>query len=476
MLVWAVMSRGIVRLIARRRAWWLLIGAMAVVGGCGGGASSPEPGGWTPPETLATGDASLPAIAVTRGSLVVAAWPKILQPVSDQLDDGTPTVVAMFDDGTWRAPVPVGTTNRTTQDFGPAVAANESRDVVVAWVQLDSVSGVRRIVTNRFDPGRGWGAAQVVDSAYANSDPKLIVDADGNATLAWTRVATRELMTSRSGRTTPWSSAVSHFVGATSFDIAVGPAGDIMLAYAGADASGTLDTWAVLGSASGAWQPPTGIGVARRELGTFCKPRHCDQRDVALRLRSNPRGDIAATWEAYDALADAYRVWVNVYTRSAGWGLPFAVGQTPFAVPTISTMAPAIAIDDQAGITVLWRSAEQATPGIVDIWTRRYSAAAGWGPATLQSPLRGQVNFAEYVFEGDGRGALYMTWVDAGVFVATWGVAGDGAVIQQLAGDGVSSPRRSTLAVERAGQVTLMWLEASQQGYVLLTRRSPAPP
>ncbi len=142
---------------------------------------------WGTAELIEANDESnawYPQVALDASGDAVAVWYQFL---------GAPTPIASIYSNRYVAGRGWGTpdlleTDDTADALLPQVAADASGNAVAVWYQYD---GARyNILSNRYVAGRGWGAAQFVETDNGGNavSPQVAVDGNGNAVAVWAQV------------------------------------------------------------------------------------------------------------------------------------------------------------------------------------------------------------------------------------------------------------------------------------------------
>src|SRR5262249_19213940 len=87
--------------------------------------------------------------------------------------------------GAGRPPAPNGNTGSNEQ-----VKFDSHGNAIAVWYTSDR-AGNQSIYANRYTAGSGWGTAQAIESqdkaASSKDDPRIAIDANGNAIVVWTQ-------------------------------------------------------------------------------------------------------------------------------------------------------------------------------------------------------------------------------------------------------------------------------------------------
>ena len=135
-------------------------------------------GDWADPVVIDDGDGDPfgPLLALQPNGNAIVAWTEV------ESDGGQQIYANTFDRQTgWAGPVRLSLHSHQER---PSLAANDQGTAVVVWRASDIFG--RSIVSNRFDPGKGWDTSEIIDPTLTfSSYPSTAVDASGNAVAAW---------------------------------------------------------------------------------------------------------------------------------------------------------------------------------------------------------------------------------------------------------------------------------------------------
>lgn len=137
-------------------------------------------GSWGTPLLLESddaGDATSPQIAIDSSGNAMAVW--------KQWDGVRISIMASrYAGGSWGSALPIETDN-AGDAAGPKIAIDMNGNATVVWYQSDGTGA--NIWSNRYRTNSGWGTAQVIelDNAGSALNPEVAVDANGNVIAVW---------------------------------------------------------------------------------------------------------------------------------------------------------------------------------------------------------------------------------------------------------------------------------------------------
>lgn len=400
---------------------------------------------WSSPQILASGNVSVPSVAVGAEGKLYAAW--------SDYDSSAPFSVAQFLPGTgWQTAEPIGELISDALEFEYKIAANAAGDIVNVWVRYDAEAGVSTVLSNRYVPGSGWQGAVSLDAENSATSPTVVIDEEGNAVVAWRTPFA--LVTSHGARDGTFSSPVAHSSGVQEFKLAMDSTGAAVIVYSHTKGANILVTSSARSTSFGNWSDAEDISIARFASNIACSPP-CPLGNLELDVATNRTGDIAVTWEAFDEDVHVRSVWVNTFHQEGGWGLPEVVAEVNFW----SFHSPVIMIDDESNLTVLWRDTEPYLDAALDLWMRRYSPLSGWQPSTKQEQFTDALVYSESPITPNGSGGFFMSWFDRGAHVAEWNPSTGWSDIYNLNRTSENTYAESQVVVDEDGKATLIWFE-----------------
>ena len=341
--------------------------------------------------------------------------------------------------------------------FTPSLASNSSGIVLASWFEQDFEGGsfTSHVYFRMGSTAAGWGAAFTLDGAVApDLQPPTVALSDSGDGLVIFRAGTY------SGGFRPYAvgASVSSWGGVQVIDGGNGEKVSNAPVVA-MDANGNgLALWqsdngthySVLSnyfSAGAGWGSP----VRLESTPT--------QNASSPVVGMDAAGNGIAAWSQYDGVR--WNIWAARFTPLSGWGAPVLMETDDLA----SSYGQALAVDPSGDAVLAW--AYYGAPN-ASVFSRRYSAFAGWIPATLLAGGGGEAAYAPAVATyGAGRAAAAYTTdsngtqeVRARLFDGGWSNAS--VVAAAPSGRYFGSPR---LAAEPSGNLTLVWLDGDEVTY-----------
>lgn len=271
--------------------------------------------GWTGPvviDTASTYDCYNPWVSVDRSGNAFAVW--------QQFDLSAFSIWAnMYSVGTgWGTPELI---ESQTEEAGlPQVVVDRSGNATVLWMQF--LSGQGHIWSCRYVVGEGWGAEEEIEG-YGQSASKfdVAVDDSGCVVAVWSQWEDTHLNVS-ANRYVPgegWGAA-EMIGGNASGDVsepkvAVDPSGNAMAVWGQFD--GVYSTWYSSYVVGEGWGPATLL--------------ESEEVDDALfpRIASDPSGNFLTVWQQPEEGVNS--VWWSRYVPGDGWSAPDTVDTSSFA-------------------------------------------------------------------------------------------------------------------------------------------------
>ena len=247
----------------------------------------------------------------------------------------------------------------------PRVAVDAAGNAVAVWYQSD---GLRTSIwANRYTAGAGWGTAALIetdDTGYA-LEPRVAVDAAGNALAVWRQAdgARWNVWANRYTTGVGWGTAVVIETnnGGTGYpQIAMDSAGNAMAVWDQWDGA-AFSIWANRFTPGGGW------GTAALIESDNSGPASSAQ--VAV----DDSGSALAVWIQSDGTHD--NVWANRFTPAAGWGTATLIESDGAG----DARDARIVVDAAGNGLAVWDQGDGAVDNVV---ANRFSPAGGWGIAS----------------------------------------------------------------------------------------------
>jgi len=306
-----------------------------------------------------------------------------------------------------------------TDDAGgansPQIAIDANGNAIAVWHQSDGSQD--NIWANRYQPGLGWGTAELIevdDAGYA-FEAQIAFDANGNAIAVWRQ-----------------HDGTRYNIQANRYDAASGSWGTAKL----------IET----DDAGGARFPQIAIDAS---------------------------GNAIAVWQQFDG--SRYNIWANRYdAASGGWGAAKLI-ETDDAG---NANSPQIAIDANGNVIAVWHQSDGTRS---NIWVNRYDAASGnWGGAELiEADDAGDARFPQIAFDASGnaiavwqqydgsQGSIWANRYDAAS--GSWGTA------ELIEADNTTHARPPQIAIDANGNAIAVWVQSDGSQYSLWVNHWLAP-
>jgi hypothetical protein len=297
----------------------------------------------------------------------------------------------------------------------PQVAIDVNGNAIAVWQQYDGTA--YSIYSNRFMPGIGWGAAQLIEAGAGNAfSPQVSVDASGNAVAVWYQYAANyySIYANRYVIGTGWGAAAL-------LEAANGYAADPQVVM---DRNGNaIAVWKQHdGTAMSIYTNRYVLGTGWGAAGALLEATNgaADRPQLAV----DDNGNVIAVWEQYDGTANS--IYANRYVIGVGWGAAAAIetGTGPARTAQVSMEANGNAI-------AVWSQYDGTS---WSIYANRYLAGASWGTAQLLETGTGQASNPQVAVDINGKAFAVWEQEDGGFYniYANWYVPGVGWDTAQL--------------------------------------------
>jgi hypothetical protein len=327
-----------------------------------------EPGtGWGTGRVISSnlsGDAQLPQVAVDPDGNATVVWM--------QAEGAVQGIWACrYEVGSgWGAPQRVDSSD--ARAWNPQVATDSAGRALVVWVQGGGGVG-NAVWSSRYEPGTGWGAAQVLQDAGNSNAAFVAMDRAGNAVAVWDQSdGIRYNVWARAcGAGGEWGvpQPVESGDGSTGTpQLAMDEAGNAVVAWSQVDGGRNH----ILANRFGFG---TGWGTAR-QVDPGVGP---DGSSPQVAVGSN--GNAVIGWYANEG--GVWTAWASTNPDGTGWGTPVRIGPA-----TINSSIPRVAMDSYGNAVAAWM---QWSGTGFDLWSSRFGKDSGWGSPQLLETGSGNI-------------------------------------------------------------------------------------
>lgn len=333
-----------------------------------------------------------------------------------------------------------------TGNTAPWIATDSDGNVTMVW-KLNERLVATSFYAARLDAKTGvWGAAQLVyrspqDAAFGGV--RLTAGLKGELYLTWDHYAGGVSAVGRMARYTPaagWSAPVdlqispAPFAGASG-PLAVGPDGKLMML-------GLINGRVYANSydpASGAWGTAERLDILESS----------EYYLLGAALAADGKGNFIAAWG--QSFSDTGRNPVVARYSNGKWSKP-------------QKLNPDLYGGSEVPVSLSVNAAGQASL----VWTRETLAYGGSVMATYYSPASDSwaapmVVSADNAYNGvgviDPAGNITVSWTGRGAYARRFSIAGNSWSAAQQANGSAASPHHTVLAVDSAGNVTMVFAE-----------------
>ena len=290
----------------------------------------------------------------------------------------------------------------------PQVVLDADGNGTVVWQQYSGSGLSLAIYAARFDVSSdSWKSAVQLDPGTGANNPRVAIDASGNAVAVWEQASDSAVAQIAAAR---WSQSIGAWGAAqviqlsalrgSNPQIAVAPNGDATVVWTQAESNGTLTVQASRrSSGAGSWSAPVALTPATGVNGGNWPQAQADPAGnvIVLWYQHRDVGLYSVDTARYDVASGQWSEPVHIET------LQLAVNVSPFS------WAPTLVVDAAGNATATW--GRDVGASIYNAFQARFDSHTGaWDTA---SSLSGSVNVPDRIF----------TTVDAqGDVLATWGV------------------------------------------------------
>ncbi|MBN2041649.1 MAG: hypothetical protein JW864_16555 [Spirochaetes bacterium] len=400
----------------------------------------------------------------------------------------------------WRTPEPVESYNGGTAT-SPKVAADGSGNIIAVWKQRN-FAGITDILSNRYVPGTGWGASELIESDDTGDagSPVISINNDGKAAAAWLQYDTTydNVWVNRYSPESGWETAELIEAEDDGYaykpSVAIDNSGNTVVVWRHHDNSTTRDN--VLSSFchyGDSWQPQfieaiestiyngfdpvvafdnegNAVAVWKQWDSTYSNiyaNRYVSgfgwggqvEIDSDTETAGSPQVAVNKDGIAVAIWLQGNNVWGNYYEPGTGW-------QTAGLLETDAggTLSPHVAIDSDGNAIAVW---EQSISGYYSIYSNRYVPGTGWGTAERIDNIDNIATTSQVSGNEDGiavavwsqlEGSVYHIWANRYVPGAGWGTA---VRIQTDDNSGINP----SVAVDNEGNAIVVWEQESGTRY-----------
>lgn len=241
-----------------------------------------------------------------------------------------------------------------------------------------------------------WSDTALV-SAPGADQPRVVIDAAGNATAIWRQrdggVSRHSVWASRRPAGGAWSAPVA--VESSDNDIphaalAVEPASGRVMAVWGELTNGGIEVRARPADATGTWGTTALISAAGRNVGS-------------VHVGMDAAGNAVAVWSQTDT-GSTNSVWSNRYAVASGWGSAVRV-----ANDGEQDLDPSLAVAGNGQAVVVWSRLGSG------IWANRADANGNWGTRTQLAAGLINVNVGSPRVAADASGSAMAVWAQSAI-------------------------------------------------------------
>ncbi len=225
-------------------------------------------------------------------------------------------------------------------------AIHASGTAFAVWSQRNGSRSRTDIWASRFVVDSGWGSPVLLESNDAGNayDPKIAVDAAGNAVAVWWQFddTHSDIWASRYSIDSGWSPATLVELNgsdAINPDLAIDAHGNALVVWAQSDGAHRT-IWGNRHVVGSGWETASIVGSANAGDAAGLS-------DVAM----DASGNAIAVWDQFNG-ADGYsNIWANHYSVGAGWGTATVIGSGTSVVVEHAR----VAIDPFGNAVAVWQ-------------------------------------------------------------------------------------------------------------------------
>ena len=329
------------------------------------------------------GNATIPKIAIDASGNAIAVWEQVR--VTNLANDvwssryivglgwSTPAVIP-------RLTVDDPASGPSENSRNPDIAMDASGNAIAVWRQPGSGEGVFNIWSSRYTVGSGWGSRELIgENGPANYlDPKIAIDASGNALAVWRHDGGFGIGYNRYTAGSGWASpATPTLIGGLDngsllpIQLAMSASGDAMVVWSqDGDSNPSVersDIWSSrYTAANNTWGAPELVETDNTGRAGF--------PEIAI----DASGNALAVW--HQAFGTRTDIFANRYINGTGWGTPVLLetDNTSFAI------YPKIAMDADGNAIAMWFQRITTTTINFNYYSSRYIATSNtWGTPVI---------------------------------------------------------------------------------------------
>ena len=351
---------------------------------------------WDNPEQIsnARADATRPHIALDSAGNAIAVW--------SQFPIGGPYVDSVWANrytqgAGWEGAIEID--DNPTWAAGADIAMNADGLAMVVWRQHPEGDADESIWGRPFSPQEGWGIVGPVEASplVSSNDPRVAVDASGNATAIWWRQEEhRNVWGNRFDTVTGWGAAQQLDDPSTDSlpaEVAMSRDGNALAVWTSRFCGSTCNVWAAWNTAAEGWS-------AREAI----KDDGLSSKDVEVAF--DTAGLAMVLW------SQSANIWNNRYVPGDGWGAAELVRQSerPAAHPSLG-------FDTEGNAIAVWL---EAGGGQWAVHAAGYTPTEGWGPSERIDQATYVVQTPDLAVSASGKAA------------AVWAQRSDGSSGQRI--------------------------------------------
>lgn len=266
--------------------------------------------------------------------------------------------------GTWKSTAYIGN-DETLTIYNSQIATVGDNGAVAVWSQSD---GSRwHVMSNRYTQTGGWGVAEEIEALEGSADPysaQVVADADGNAIVAWIQQTTgseRHVAANVLTAGVGWGDAelIADVDYTEAPRLAISANGSALVVWGG--------LWArsyVFGSGWGGAEAINNTGIPCADEYDASPSEEC-----LTQVAMSDDGEAVAVWRVWDGAK--FQIRANRFVPGEGWG-------SEQVLSGASGTDPRVAVDAAGNYLAIWREGMDSRDRV---WSARYAPSSGWGGA-----------------------------------------------------------------------------------------------